>query len=166
MKKIGMRRLPPIFKMSMLWNILPYYGYIHRWRLLLTKINSETQTIWEENQGVFMYLGRNMIKERNIIHFDRLDNVGRDWIDMFSLSVRHVAFNKGLKKIILSLLEKLEENEVIVFDFHKSKMEDIKIDIWKEENISDILPASLCPLFKKEKNILMNLRFKSFFKWI
>ena len=114
-----------------------------------------------------MYLGRNMIKERNVNHFDHLDKVGRDWIDMFSLSVRHYkAFNYGLKINILSLLGKLEEKEVIVIDFHKSKMDDLKIDIWKEENISDILPATLCPLFKKEKKILMNLRFKNFFKWI
>ena len=37
------RRLPTIFKMSMLWNILPYYEHIHRWRSLLEKINTETK---------------------------------------------------------------------------------------------------------------------------
>ena len=52
------------------------------------------------------------------------------------------------------LLNETNENEVIVLEAHKSNTDDIQMYICKEDEISEILPAILCPSFKKEVKLL------------
>ena len=55
-----------MFNMSAFWNIHPYYGYIHSWRRLLEKLNTETKDIWDQNREQLMYIGRDFKREIEI----------------------------------------------------------------------------------------------------
>ena len=58
-----MGKLPSIFKLSVLINILPYYGYFHEWKSLLVQINTTTNDIWKDNKNTFKHQGKEYKKE-------------------------------------------------------------------------------------------------------
>ena len=119
------KRLPPIFKMSVLCNILPYYGHLHRWRRLLEKINTKTKDIWDQNREQLMYVGRDFKREIGLHKFTKIKRnlrPNRSWIDLFSLFLLvDVCLNEF---DITNLIKNLNENEVIIIDSH----DDIFID--------------------------------------
>ena len=149
------RKLPPIFKLSMLSKILPYFGYLHEWRKLLTMINSETEAIWEENTDVISYIGKDFKQERFISFFTDLRNVRKSFINLYLLktSVDDLYYDDNSKNI-LSLIDKLDEDETIIWDFHKSNLNDISIYYCNEDKVSEILPAVMCPSFWKTSALL------------
>ena len=48
------------------------------------------------------------------------------------------------------MTDNLNEDEVIVIDFHDDIFKDSQIQYWRKDRISDILPAIKCPSFKSE----------------
>ena len=150
MESKSKRKLPPVFKMSVLCNILPYYGYLHEWKRLLTEINSATHDIWKDNEESMMYIGRDIKEEKDITDKD-IRKIKRRWIDLYSLCWSKDSL--GLIKLIdlLSLKDNLINNEAIVLKTAKSYQNNFQFYFWKEEHISNILPAILCPSFKKER---------------
>ena len=151
MERISTKKLPPIFKMSVLWNILPYYGHIHRWRRLPEKINTKTKDIWDQNREQLMYIGRDFKRE---IEFNRLKESAshlrpnRSWLDLFSLSLSSYFYL--FKFDFTTLIDNLCEDEVIIIDSHDGIFKGYQIHFWSKERISDILPAIKCPSFKSE----------------
>ena len=154
MEKISTKKLPPIFKMSVLWNILPYYGHLHRWRRLLEKINTKTKDIWDNNREQLMYIGRDFKRD---IELEKLkENArhlrpNRSWIDLFTLSLS-TNFNNYYFDLT-TLIDNLSEDEVIIIDFHDDIFKRYQIQYWSKDSISDILPAIKCPSFKPETKI-------------
>ena len=151
MERISAKKLPPIFKMSVLWNILPYYGHIHRWRRLLEKINTKTKEIWDQNREQLMYIGRDFKRE---IELDKLKEFtghlrsNRSWIDIFSLSL---SYNFNINNFDFTILiDNLSKDEVIIVDSHDDIFKGYRIHYWSNDSISDILPAIKCPSFKSE----------------
>ena len=151
MERIREKRLPPIFKMSVLWNILPYYGHIHRWRRLLEKINTKTKDMWDQNREQLMYIGRDFKRE---IELDELKQSirrlrpKRSWLDLFSLSL---SYNFRCNKFdFTTLTSNLSEDEVIIIDSHDAIFKHYQIHFWRKDTISNILPAIKCPSFKYE----------------
>ena len=155
MERLSTKKLPPIFKMSALWNILPYYGHIHRWRRLLEKINTETKDIWDQNREQLKYIGKDFKRE---IEVDKLKKnashlrPNRSWIDLLSLSLSYNFYNNNFDFTILS--DNLSKDEVIVIDSHDDIFKAYQIYFWSKDTISDILPAIECPSFKSETKIL------------
>ena len=149
------KKLPPIFKLSLLSSILPYYGYLHEWRKLLTMINRETEAIWEENTDIMSYIGKDFKQEKFIRVFTDLRNVRKSFINLYLLktSVESIS-NYYDSKNILSLIDKLDEDETIIWDFHKSDLNDISIYFCNEDKVSEILPAVMCPSFWKTSALL------------
>ena len=154
MESISAKILPPIFKMSVLCNILPYYGHIHRWRRLLEKISTETKEIWDQNWEQLMYIGRDFKRE---IELDNLnENVrylrpSRNWLDLFSLTLSDY-FNIS-KFDFTTLKDNLSEDEVIIVDSHDDIFKGYQIHFWRKDIISDILPSIKCSSFKSETKI-------------
>ena len=148
------KRLPPIFKMSMLWNILPYYGHLHRWRRLLEKINTKTKDIWDQNREQLVYIGRDFKREielDNLYEYARHLRPNRSWLDLFLLSLSYdFRYNKFDFTI---LTDNLNEYEVIIIDSHDDIFKDYQIHFWSKDRISDILPAIKCPSFKSKTKI-------------
>ena len=58
MEKTKEYSLPAIFKLSVLSNLLPYFGFLHEWKIILESMNKKTKKIWEKNIEAFLYLGR------------------------------------------------------------------------------------------------------------
>ena len=153
MKSNKTKKLPPIFKMSMLWNILPYYGYLHRWRRLLEKINSKTKDIWENYKEQLIYVGKDYKKEIELGKLKKsitLLNSKRNWFELFSLSLadnyyRYFDFST-LTKIIY-------EDEVLIIEPHDNINKAFNIYLWKKDIISNNILAINCPLFKFEYKI-------------
>ena len=119
MEKISAKKLPPIFKMSVLCNILPFYGNLHRWRRLLEKINTETKEIWDQNREQLKYIGRDFKRD---IELDCLNEdarhlrPNRSWLDLFSLSLSSYF---DINKFDFTILtDYLTEDEVIIIDSH------------------------------------------------
>ena len=168
MERISTKKLPPIFKMSMLWNILPYYGHIHRWRRLLEKINTETKEIWDNNREQLMYIGRDFKRE---IKLDKLkENArhlrpNRSWLDLFSLSLSNCYFNND-EFIFTTLTDNLSEDEVIIIDSHDGIFKGYHIHFWSKDCISDILPAINCPSFKSKIKIFKTSEMKEIRQFI
>ena len=153
MEKISAKKLPPIFKMSVLWNILPYYGHLHRWRRLLEKINTKTKDIWDKNREQLMHIGRDFKRE---IELDKLKKArhlrpNRSWIDLFLLSISDYFHN--FEAVFITLMDNLSEDEAIIIDSHDDIFKDSQIQYWRKDRISDIFPATKCPSFKSETRI-------------
>ena len=167
MERISTETLPPIFKMSVLWNILPYYGHIHRWRRLLEKINTKTKDIWDQNREQLMYIGRDFKRE---IELDNLKGnarhlrPNRSWIDLFLLSLQYnlYIYNFDFTK----LTDNLSEDEVIIIDSHEYIFKDYQIHFWRKANISDILPAIKWWSFKSETKIYKTSEINKMRKFI
>ena len=148
MEKISTKKLPPIFNMSMLCNILPYYGHIHRWRRLLEKINTKTKDIWDHNREQLMYIGRDFKRE---IELDKLNEFTghfrptRSWLDLFSLSLSYYFRSNEFDFTVLT--NNLSKDEVVILDSHDDIFKWYRIHYWNKDTISDILPAIKCPSF-------------------
>ena len=156
------KKLPPIFKLSLLSRILPYYGYLHEWRKLLTMINRETEAIWEENTDTIFYIGKDF-KQENFIDFSKdLKNVRKSFINLYLLKISvdylddddYYYLDDVNSRSLLSLIDKLDEDETIIWDFHKSNCKDICIYYCNEDKVSKILPAVMCPSFRKTSALL------------
>ena len=161
MEIISTKRLPPIFKMSVLWNILPYYGHLHRWRRLLEKINTKTKEIWDQNREQLMYIGRDFKREIEIgklkIYTSNL-RPNRSWLDLFSLSLLNDFRINNFD--ITTLIDNLSENEVVIVDSHVDIFKEYQIHFWRKDKISDILPAIKCPSLKSETKIFKTSQMK------
>ena len=114
-------KLPPIFKLPLLSSILPYFGYLHEWRKLLTMINRETEAIWEENTDIISYIGKDFKQEKYIDFLKDLRNVRKSFINLYSLTTKFCnLYNNNNLKNVLSLIDKLDEDETIIWDIYKS----------------------------------------------
>ena len=143
--------LPPIFKFSDLWNILPFYGYLHKWKLLLEWLSKETQLIWENCEHEFMSKGKEF-KSELWVNGENI-NMNKRWLDWFKLSSD--LFGDWLtfrysewKSTILNLFKMINEDEAIILELHDLKDKIHKIHIWKSSKLSTFLPAILCPSIK------------------
>ena len=167
MEKIITKKLPPIFKMSVLWNILPYYGHLHRWRRLLEMINTKTKDIWDQNWEQLVYIGIGFKRE---IELDCLNEYSdylrpnRSWFGLFSLSLSYdFRYNKFDFTI---LTDNVCEDEVIVIDSHDDIFKSYQIQYWCKDSISDILPAIKCPSFKSETKTFKTSEKRKIIKFI
>ena len=154
MERISAKRLPPVFKMSVLCIILPYYGNLHRWKRLLEKINTKTKDIWDQNREQLMYIGRDFkrdIELDNLKEKARHSILSRSWIDLFSLSLSSYFY--FFKFNFTTLIDNLTEDEVLIVDSHDDIFKAYQIYFWRKDRISDILPAIKCPSFKSETKI-------------
>ena len=100
MESISTKKLPPIFKLSLLSKILPYFGYLHDWKWILESINKKTNNIWEENKEVLKYWGRDL--KLSIYLEDRLIKLSENILlkaELFKFQTeRFFDFNKVQRK--------------------------------------------------------------------
>ena len=153
MENIDLGKLPTIFKFSALWNILPYYGYLHEWKAMLELTSIKTNQIWNNHKEAFTYAGR---KCRLVIQLKH----SKDIYDLFpknqELFVIRVStsswFNyrsnetKGqtrYKVLILPLVQKLDRCKSVIID-KCSYSENIFITFLTKKEEAETVPLSLC----------------------
>ena len=143
------KHLNPIMKMSMLLNILPYYGGLPKWKRLLECISWETNNIWRDHSDAFVYRGRDFKQEVNVNIFNQGDDF-RNLLKLYSLVFTSDDWlSENTLQILIALLDLLDEGEVIIYHAHKYEANLYTINFWKEVSASEILPAIKWPSFKK-----------------
>ena len=140
-------------KYSVLYNILPYYGYLHEWKSLLKQICTETKNIWSSNKNTFINWGMNYKKEICFTTKESYTDIPKN-VELFNLKT--TLFFKGLyadpfrlnvsnswkfNNVILPLLSKLNN----IYGIKISLEEDAKeiITFITEKEIEDITPSLL-----------------------
>ena len=157
MESISTKKLPPIFKLSLLSKILPYFGYLHDWKRILESINKKTSDIWDQNKEVLKYWGRdlklNLHLEFDLFKFS--ENILLK-VELFKFQTdRFYRFNWDTKKtqeekikelkidsLILQLCNQLNEDNAIVFQ--KWDFINNKIFLQTRTEITEMIPSSKC----------------------
>ena len=156
MESISNKKLPPIFKLSLLSKILPYFGYLHDWKMILESINKKTNDIWDQNKEVLKYFGRDLklslFLENSMIEF--LENILLK-AELFKFQTkRFFEFHWGTEKtlglikeleidsLILQLCNQLNEDNAIVFQKWDYKTDDIFLQTRTE--IAEMIPSPKC----------------------
>ena len=156
MESISTKKLPPIFKLSLLSKILPYFGYLHDWKMILESINKKTNDIWDQNKEMLKYWGRDLklslpidgrlIKlSENILLIAELFKFQTDRFYNFHRSTKKTLGKmKELKidSLILQLCNQLNEDNAIVFQKWGDKIDEIFLQTRKE--IEEMIPSSKC----------------------
>ena len=156
MESISTKTLPPIFKLSLLSKILPYFGYLHDWKMILESINKKTNGIWDQNKEVLKYWGRDL---KLSLYLDYcLTKLSENIVlkkELFKFQTRrfcrfHLGTEKTLGKIkelkidslILQLCSQLNEDNAIVFKKWGYDINEIFLQTRKE--ITEMIPSSKC----------------------
>ena len=155
MESISTKKLPPIFKLSLLSKILPYFGYLHDWKWILESINKKTNDIWDQNKEVLKYWGRylklSLLIDSNLIKFsenillkaelfkfqtDRFFNF--HWKEKTQDKIKELRIDS----LILQLCNQLNEDNAIVFQ--KWRYNTDKIFLQTRTKIAEMIPSSKC----------------------
>ena len=159
MESISTKKLPPIFKLSLLSKILPYFGYLHDWKWILESINKKTNDIWDQNKEELKYWGRDLklslyldyssIKlSENIMLQAELFKFKTDRFSKFHWSTEKTLDTiKELKidSLILQLCNQLNEDNAIVFQkWHYRIYMFYEIFLQTRTEIAEIIPSSKC----------------------
>ena len=178
MESISNKKLPPIFKLSLLSKILPYFGYLHDWKMILESINKKTNDIWDQNKEVLKYLGRDLkfriYLEDSSIKFS--ENILLK-VELFKFQTeRFIKFHQGTKKtlgkikklkidsLILQLCNQLNEDNAIVFQKWGDKIDEIFLQTRKE--IAEMIPSPKCTSSILEIKTLKDNQAKYLWKYI
>ena len=181
MESISNKKLPPIFKLSLLSKILPYFGYLHDWKMILESINKKTNVIWKENKKELKYWGRDLKLslhlENSSIKFS--ENILLK-VELFKFQTeRFIKFHQGTKKtlgkikklkidsLILQLCNQLNEDNAIVFQKWGddiNKMNEIFLQTRKE--IAEMIPSLKCTSSILEIKTLKDNQAKYLWKYI
>ena len=156
MESISTKKLPPIFKLSLLSKILPYFGHLHDWKMILESMNKKTNDIWNQNKEVFKYWGRDLkfslpidgifiILSKNILLKAELFKIQTDrFIKFHQDTEKTLGKIKELKidRLILQLCSQLNEDNAIVFQKWSNFIDEIFFQTRKE--IAEMVPSSKC----------------------
>ena len=103
-----------------------------------------------------MFWGRNLKKEIHISQYKNLKEVKRSSLDVYSLQTyvfkkteeEYTSLEDKLKRRMFhQLIDKLNENEVIVWNASEEFFNKIWINFYNEDVITDYLPAARCPSY-------------------
>ena len=156
MESISTKKLPPIFKLSLLSKILPYFGHLHDWRRILESINNMTNDIWDQNKEVLKYWGRDL--KRSLFLESRYIKFSKNILlkaELFKFRTsRFSKFHRDSKKtldmikeleidsLILQLCSQLNEDNAIVFQ--KWDYDIYEIFFQTRTEIAEMIPSSKC----------------------
>ena len=178
MESISTKKLPPIFKLSLLSKILPYFGYLHDWKMILESINSKTNDIWDQNKEVLKYWGRDLkLKlhlENSLIEFSESILLKAE-LYKFRTS-RFFKFHWGTEKtqykikklkidsLILQLCSQLNEDNAIVIQ--KWDYENVEIFLQTRKEIAEMIPSSKCTSSILEVKVFEDSQAQDLWKYI
>ena len=181
MESVSNKKLPPIFKLSLLSKILPYFGYLHDWKWILESINKKTNDIWEENKEVLKYWGRDLklslhledswIKfSENILLKVELFNFQTDrFIKFYQDKEKTLDKIKELKidSLILQLCNQLNEDNAIVFQKWGDDINEMnEIFLQTRKEIAEMIPSSKCTSSILEIKIFEDSQAQDLWKYI
>ena len=173
---------PQIFKFSWIWNILPYYGSLPKWMLIMRRLSLKTKKIWEENREAFMEAGKELRIDQGIEVLEKIiesssleDKLEYCWNFDYCYTKKSVA-----RLIILDLVDRgidvclkmstkygykynlclisVEKRKVIInpnFDSQKKSFYKNDDTMWKYAN--KLLEQGAIMLSKESNNIIIQI---------
>ena len=148
-------KLPKIFKFSMLWNILPYFGFLHEWKWILQSLNKKTQMMWNLNKDAFIYWGGWQKFKLKLDYNKATLKPIRD-LELFTFetivfclvdSEMRCLYPDWFKyNIFIPLIDQLDEGKMILFDAKIHKMT-TPFSIWSKNEIEHIMQSTLWTYF-------------------
>ena len=135
----------PIFKFSSLVCILPYFGHLHDWKVIMSTLCSHSRLIWDQNFTMFLNAGRNLkktvrINEKNVgrllieQNYDTLKKFIEFEIDATNWTLDHF-------QVLFKFIKMMEETEMVVVEcinpwinLHSLKIKDRDMDVWNKED--------------------------------
>ena len=168
--------LPSIFKFSVIWNILPYFGYLHEWKQTLESLCLKTRQIWRENYRAFCKWGS---KHKSVIKLTFCE-INNEYLELqdtelysFLLELFKYDYEKDtnilaenfeeIAKIIFPLLFTINDNLVVLLKNNSVDNCYREVNFLGLSEIPEILPSVLWPSCKSETK-RFNI-FKSF-SWV
>ena len=151
-------KLPEIFKFSVLWNILPYFGFLHEWKWILQSLNKETQMMWNLNKDAFIYWGgRQKLKLKLNYNKATLKPIRDLELFTFETIIFCLVDSKMIWKhlnwfkynIFIPLIDQLDEGKMILFDARTREMT-TPFSIWSKNEIEHIMQSTLWTYFNSD----------------
>ena len=102
-----------ILKFSVLIEILPYWGYPHKWRVFCMKINKKSQQVWRFNRKAFYKRG-DKIKRNLRYNYKITELMITGIIDSYKL-FNKLTFKWSLNKSFMNITKRLTNDMVVVF---------------------------------------------------
>ena len=178
MESISTKKLPPILKLSLLSKILPYFGYLHDWKMILESINKKTNDIWDQNKEVLKYWGRDL--KLSLPLEDRLIKLSENILlkaELFKFQTKrffefHRSTERTQKKfkkikidsLIWQLCNQLNEDNAIVFQKWDYGINEIFLQTRTE--IAEMIPSSNCTSSIFEIKMFEDSQAKDLWKYI
>ena len=149
MEKKNITMLHSILRFSVLCNILPYYGFIHEWKILLELINKKGCQIWSKNREAFINLGRKFRHKKvykNKNNYEIIPKNSELFYLKTNLFVDSSMFKLGSSWIFTNLLGKLlnqlkSKNAIIMWNNNEPGYE--SISFLTEKEIEELTPSAL-----------------------
>ena len=156
MESISTKKLPPVFKLSLLSKILPYFGYLHDWKWILESINKKTNEIWDQNKEELKYWGRDLkpslhleessikLSENILLKAELFEFQTERFLDFHLGTKKTLGKIKelGIDNLILQLCNQLNEDNAIVFQKWGEVDDEIFLQTRKE--IEEMIPSPNC----------------------
>ena len=146
METIKVNPLPSIFRFSVLANILPFFGQLHRWVWLLQRCSKKTQQIWIDNKNMFMQWGKPYKDERPIDLLHLVDK-DRDLIQNRYMYFRYFYICEIYLEDFIELYLPQSTSLIALFDINYNeeyRNYRYKVILLKKEDLSDWIPSVKC----------------------
>ena len=122
MEQLRPKRLTEIFKFSHISNILPYYGYLHEWKVLMERLCTQSSNIWKNNLEAFVKWGENN-KTHIFMLYD--SEKAKSFISNFNNNYRFIKNITGDDKKFINKIHKimniLEDDKLIQLSYFEWK---------------------------------------------
>ena len=178
MKAIKVKQLPPIFKFSSLCNILPYFGYLHEWKVTLELLWKDTALIWSNNKDALFNLGSNDQRELNLDYIRSPINLPNNpelfWYStnwfcyLFNNIINNAYMNlQGIKHLILQFVNKLSENNfLMIYDWQDFPLGRKYIEYLSKYEVKELLPSNLWTSVSSNIKLFANYQAEDLCKYI
>ena len=175
MEQFEPRPLPDIFKFSHISLVLAYYGWLHKWKVLMESLSKDTIKMWKDNLNAFINWGESLkahiIIEYNPEKSEKLISklefnfkfvncfyLHSLWIKLFISRINKGWFNDNI--IFISpydyFLDGILKEEEAYKHLEPWNCRFYKIFICTEEQASKKISAIKCPNFKDKPDYLFD----------
>ena len=178
MEQLRPKRLTEIFKFSHISNILPYYGYLHEWKVLMERLSTQTNKVWTDNLEAFIKWGENYKTEICLcMNSGRLENFILNFDFNYKFICNFAVELEWFEECIPILTDVLSSNKMMIMSGHSNPISKFwiwkkekyyryitykyKLFVYSEEEASASIPAFNCLNFKnRPANELSEMRDK------
>ena len=150
MENLSKSNLPPIFKLSNIVNILPYYGTLPQWMCLLKSLNRKSNELWGYNQESFITLGFRYRSEK-ALNLETFSNKPKEFLTKKYKFYKHFYLkHSSLFYLLKHYLPQQEDNMIFLLDISDKYEYDYTLSWFHKDKLSYHVPSVNCAEYKEE----------------